>query len=120
MSGAKGLTVTGTLAQGVEVAGVLHRDFELRLPTLGDNIDAVDEVGGHNGVAVSAALLARQLVRLGTLDRKEISYDLLCTMHPADYNQLDAAGGELEKKRQAALAAAPTTSGSAPASSAPA
>lgn len=117
MSG-KGLTITGKLRQGVEVAGVVHREFELRLPTLGDNIDAVDEVGGHNGVAVSAALLARQLVRLGTLDPKEITYDLLCTLHPADYNQLDKAGGDLEKKLQAALAAEPNTFESATASSA--
>lgn len=115
---AKGITLTGTLRQGVEVDGVVHREFELRLPTLGDNIDAVDEVGGHHGVAVSAALLARQLVRLGTLDPKLITYELLCTLHPSDYNQLDAAGGDLEKKRQAALAAAPNTSESAPASSA--
>ncbi len=115
-----GLTIDGSLAQGLTVAGVVHRDFTLRLPTLGDNIDAVDEVGGHNGVAVSAAILARQLTKLGTLDRKEITYDLICTLHPADYNLLDAASVELEKKRQAALAAAPNSSGSAQPSSAPA
>lgn len=108
----KGLTETGTLAQGVEVDGALHREFELRLPTLGDNIDAVDEVGGHNGVAINAALLARQLVRLGTLKPEQITYELLCSLHPKDFNQLDAAGDALEKKRMAALAAAPTTSGS--------
>lgn len=112
MSGAKGLTITGTLPEGALVDGVRHRDFELRLPTLSDNVDAIDEVGGHNGVAVSAALLSRQLVRLGTLDRKQINYDLLCTLHPSDYNHLDAVSGELEKKRKAALAAAPTTSAS--------
>jgi len=117
---AKGITLTGTLLQGVEVDGVVHREFELRLPTLGDNIDAVDEVGGHNGVAVGAALLARQLVRLGTLNPDQITYDLLCTMHVSDYNHLDAAGSDLEKKRQAALAAALSTSGSDTASSAPA
>ncbi|RSZ35075.1 MULTISPECIES: phage tail assembly protein [unclassified Variovorax] len=115
----KGITITGTLKQGVEVAGVLHRDFEMRLPTLGDNIDAVDQVGGHNGVAVNAALMARQLVRLGTLEPKQITYDLLCSMHPSDYNQLDAASGELEKKRQAAIAAAPNSSASATDSSKP-
>ena len=103
----KGLTITGTLEQGALVDGVRHRDFELRLPTVGDNVDAIDEVGSHNGVAVGAAMLARQLVRLGTLDRTQISYDLLCTLHPGDYNELDAAGAELEKKRKAALAAEP-------------
>lgn len=120
MSGAKGLTFTGTLAEGAEVDGVFHREFELRLPTVGDNVDAIDQVGGHNGTALSAALLARQLVRLGTLEPKQITYDLLCTLHPADFNQLDAASGELEKKRKAALAAAPPGSESAKPSLAPA
>lgn len=112
MTGSKGLTITGTLEEGAEVGGVFHREFELRLPTVRDNVDSIDEVGGHNGPALSAALLSRQLVRLGSLESKHITYDLLCTLHPADFNQLDAASGELEKKRKAALAAAPLGSGS--------
>ena len=113
-----GMTETGSLEEGVKVDGVVHRDFELRSPTLQDNIEAVDEVGGHHGVAVNAALLARQLLRLGTLDRKQISYDLLCTLHPADYNILDAAAARLEKKRRDALASARPSSESASPSSA--
>lgn len=115
-----GLTIDGTLPGGVVVDGVKHREFTLRLPTVGDNIDAVDEVGGHNAVAVNAAILARQLVKLGTLDAKKITFDLLAGMHPSDFNVIDAKAQELEKKRQAAEAADSTSSDSASASSAPA
>lgn len=113
----KALRQTGTLASGAEVDGVLHRDFELRLPTVQDNIDAVDEVGSTNGVALSAAIIARQLTRLGTLKPEQINFELVADLHPADYNQLEAAAGELEKKRIAASKPAETGSASGSASS---
>lgn len=104
------LTQTGELVTGALVDGVAHRAFELRLPTVRDNIDAVDEVGGHNGVALGAAILARQLVKLGTLKPEQIDFDLVASLHPQDFNLLEGAAGELEKKR---LAAAPKPTGSA-------
>lgn len=102
MSDPKQLRQTGTLDTGVVVDGLMHRNFELRLPTVRDNIDAVDEVGSHNGVALNAAILARQLVSLGTLKPEQIDFDLVATMHPLDFNLLEAASTELEKKRLAA------------------
>jgi hypothetical protein len=97
------LTQTGKLLSGVVVDGVTHRAFTLRLPTVKDNIDAVDLVGGTNGVALSAAILASQLVQLGTLDKKkQINFDLVAGMHPADFNLLEGAATSLEKKRVAA------------------
>lgn len=107
---AAGLTQTGELVTGALVDGVAHRAFELRLPTVRDNIDAVDEVGGHNGVALGAAILARQLLKLGTLKPEQIDFDLVANLHPQDFNLLEAAAAELEKKR---LAAAPKPTGSA-------
>lgn len=102
------LLQAGRLVTGAVVDGVSHCDFELRLPTVQDNIDALDEVGGHNGVALGAAILARQLVKLGSLKANQITFDLLATMHPSDYNLLEAAAAELEKKRLAAAQPAPT------------
>lgn len=93
---------TGQLLSGVLVDGVSHRAFELRLPTVQDNIDAVDEVGSHNGVALNAAIFARQLVKLGTLKAEQITFDLVAGLHPGDFNILEAAAAELEKKRLAA------------------
>ncbi|HQR97574.1 MULTISPECIES: phage tail assembly protein [unclassified Polaromonas] len=113
------MTEKGTLLTGAVVGGVAHKTFELRLPTVRDNIDAVDEVGGHNGVALGAAILARQLVSLGTLKPEQIDFDLVAGLHPGDYNLLDAAAKELEKKRLA-VAVSPAGSASASHSAAPA
>ncbi len=96
------LRESGELLTGIELGGVIHKRFTLRLPTLGDNVAAVDEVGADNGVALNAAILARQLTELGTLEPEQITYELLCELHPADYNLIDAAASALEKKRQAA------------------
>ena len=108
MSDIEALRESGTLATGVVVADVRHREFEMRLPTVADNIDAVDEVGSTNGVALGAAILACQLTKLGTLKPEQITLDLLTTLHPSDFNRLEAAASELEKKRQAAAQALPT------------
>jgi hypothetical protein len=96
------LTHTDRLPFSVTVAGTKHRDFELRLPTVQDNIDAVDEVGSHNQVAVSAFILSRQLVKLGTLKPEEITYELISGLHPRNYNALEEAANALEKKLSAA------------------
>jgi hypothetical protein len=110
----------GELDSGVEVDGQFHRAFELRLPTVQDNIDAVDEVGSHNGVALSAAILTRQLVKLGSLEQKQITFELIAGMHPVDFNKLEAAAAELEKKRLAAARPASTGTESGSGLSAPA
>ena len=120
MSVFRALRQTGTLVSGVLVDGSHHRDFELRLPTVQDNIDAVDEVGSHNGVALNAAIFARQLVKLGGLKPEQITFELVAGMHPSDFNQLEAAATELEKKRLAAAQPASTGTGSGSGSSAPA
>lgn len=115
------LRQTGRLLTGAVVDGVSHCDFELRLPTVRDNIDAVDEVGSHNAVALGAAILARQLVKLGSLKPDQITFELVADgLHPSDYNQLEAAASELEKKRLAAAPQAPTGSASGSGLSAPA
>ena len=114
------LRQTGRLLTGVVVDGVRHCDFELRLPTVQDNIDAVDEVGSHNAVALGAAILARQLVKLGTLKADQITCERVASLHPSDYNQLEAAASELEKKRLAAAQQEPTGSASGSGLSVPA
>jgi hypothetical protein len=115
------LTISGELPGGVEVDGKTHRAFVLRLPTVRDNVEAIDAVGATNAMALSTAILARQIVSLGDLKPEQIDYDLLADMHPEDFNVLDAKAQELEKKRKAARGKpAPTSSASDSASSAPA
>lgn len=90
---------TGTLPIGFTVDGVVHKDFELRRPNLGDNIDAIDEVGGNeNALALSAAIMARQLVKLGSLPKEKITTELLRSADLDDWNALDLAATELTKK----------------------
>jgi len=92
-------SITGTLPYGLEVDGVVHSDFELRAAILSDNIEAIDEVGAsENNLKLSAAILARQITRLGTLDVKKIDGKLLGTMCIEDWNALDAAASEVAKK----------------------
>ena len=88
---------------------VRHRAFTLRLPTVRDNIEATDEVGSHNGVALSAAVFARQVASLGTLPPDAITFELIADMHPKDYNALEDAAARLEKKHEAVVAADSTS-----------
>ncbi len=89
---------TGTLPIGFTVDGVVHKDFELRRPILGDNIDAIDEIGSDNQLALSAAIMARQLVKLGSLPKDKITTALLRSADLDDWNALDLAATELTKK----------------------
>lgn len=98
MSTAFKITQDGTLPIGVEVDGVLHREFTLRPAVVADNIEAITEVGSSNGVALNAAVFARQLVKLGTLTSKQIDYGLVVGMHIADFDELDRRAIELQKK----------------------
>lgn len=98
MSTAHKITQAGVLPIGVEVDGVLHRNFTLRPAVVADNIDAINEVGSGNAVALNAAVFARQLVQLGTLPPKQITYDLVAGMHVADFDALDQAAIQLQKK----------------------
>lgn len=92
------LTQDGVLPIGVEVDGVLHREFTLRPAVVADNIDAITEVGVSNAVALNAAIFARQLLKLGTLAARQITYELVAGMHVADFDELDRGALELQKK----------------------
>lgn len=114
------LTISGVLPGGADVAGKVHRDFTLRLPTVRDNIEAIDEVGASNNLALSAAILTRQILKLGDLKPEEITYEVVSRLHPEDYNLLEARAMELEKKRKALQQPASTPSASVSPSAAPA
>ncbi|EKN9090594.1 phage tail assembly protein, partial [Salmonella enterica] len=94
----KALTIKGTLAVGVEYNGEFHRDFELRLSTVGDEIDASEMGIPDSGYYVG--LMALCLESLGTIPREAITYDLLRTMTSPDYSLLVQARDTLKKKMQ--------------------
>lgn len=97
------MTEKGQLLYGVEFpagSGVLHYDFEMRLPTVGDNIAAIEDQGVGSNMRLNAAMLARSLVALGSIPAEEISYTLLAQhMVDDDFDVLAAARDQLKKKR---------------------
>lgn len=57
---------TGTLKHGLKVGETFHREFEFRPDiTAGDYFAAEDDAGGRTSLRFDAALVARQLVRIG-------------------------------------------------------
>ena len=77
--------VTGTLPVGAEVDGVIHREFEMRPPTVGD-LMAGDIYPGVTGK--KAASLRRVLVRLGELRPAQISDALIQGLSVPDFEAL--------------------------------
>lgn len=93
-------TQTGTLEYGVQFNGEIHRDFEIRLQTVGDEIDVVQEVGSDIIDAnFTVHLLARTLLSLGTVPEEEITPELLKdNLIYEDYNTLLKASRGAKKK----------------------
>lgn len=94
------LTEKGTLHYGVEHEGKLHVDFELRMPTIGDNIAAIEEFGVDSNLKLNVAMMARCLVKLGDIPAEVINYELLANhVIDEDYDVLADARDRLKKKR---------------------
>lgn len=93
-------THTGTLTYGVLYNDEIHRDFEIRLQTVGDEIEVGDEIGSDIvDVNFTVHLLARTLVRLGTVPQESITPQLLRdALVYEDYNALLRAAALAKKK----------------------
>jgi hypothetical protein len=100
-----GITEKGTLRYGVEVDGVRHKDFELRVPTMADVEDALEAAGeGAHQSRVNRHIWARTLTSLGTLQKDKITPELLGTLVDTEYGLLLAAEEALRGKLTAASA----------------
>lgn len=123
------ITTKGTLPIGVEVGGVIYREFEIRGATVMDNIDVTEEMAQADEMAtplrISTAMMARQIVRLGTLSTFDglrlagqenpapyVTTGLVRNLHIADWNKLDAESSALEKKLLGVVETPDTTGGS--------
>jgi phage FluMu protein gp41 len=89
---------TGFLPIGVEVAGVVHREFTLRPRLVRDSVDSFEECVQANDAYRGVALTARQIDRLGTLPIEAINTNLLLNMYDADLAEIMAAAGRLESR----------------------
>ena len=95
------MKITGSLLYGVEFGGEVHYDFALRLPTVADNIAAVEETEGPaSGLRIEVYMYSRALESLGTIPRDSITYQLLAEqLMPEDLDILGAHVAEVKKKR---------------------
>lgn len=104
------ITVTDKLVYGVEYEGVVHFDFEIRVPTVADNIAALEEVGTGSNLRVSTAMYARCLTKLGTIPQEALTYVFLSDgLVDDDFDVLSAAMTEVKKKLKASRLPLPTT-----------
>lgn len=96
------MTEKDELQYGVEYpagSGQMHYAFELRLPTVSDNIDAIETSGGGSNLRLNTMMLAASLVKLGSIPREAITFELLSTMVDDDYDVMTDARDRLKKKR---------------------
>jgi phage FluMu protein gp41 len=93
MAGAK---ATGLLKRGLKVGDQVHKEFELREGTTADYFAA--EAGGADSsqqITFQAALVAQQLVRIGTFEGP-FTVRMLGNLHPQDMQMLTNARARLE------------------------
>ncbi|WP_249172122.1 hypothetical protein [Burkholderia vietnamiensis] len=91
----------------------MHYDFEIRLGTIGENIEVYEQPeiigGGVSNMRVNVAMLARCLVSLGTIPNEAITDELLATAVDSDYDVMMQAQDDLKKKRKRPKPAAETS-----------
>ncbi|RQY36532.1 hypothetical protein DF116_20635 [Burkholderia stagnalis] len=110
------MTEKDSLEYGIEFppgSGELHYDFEIRLGTIGENIEVYEQPeiigGGVSNMRVNVAMLARCLVSLGSIPKEAITDELLATAVDSDYDVMMKAQDDLKKKRKRPKQAAETT-----------
>ena len=101
-------TQTGELSDGLVFNGTIHKNFELRLPGMRDNGQALEETEERfqtvDGFAADyyyrCAVMAATLGRLGDIPQEELTAELLHdNMTPEDFNILLASRNVLKVKR---------------------
>lgn len=91
----------GTLAFGVERDGIMHRDFVMRAPTIADAISAIETAGPESSnLRLRIFKAASQIDSLGTLDKSEITGELLMSLPEDDIEPILSAQDEVAKKQK--------------------
>jgi hypothetical protein len=108
------ITVTGQLSVGYrDAAGALHKDFEMRVPTIEDMEWAIENAPENACSArLSRYVWSRALTRLGTLPAEAVTPELLAGLHYSDYTSLSEAEEALRGKLAPASADSGTTGSS--------
>ncbi|KUG24575.1 hypothetical protein ASZ90_005605 [hydrocarbon metagenome] len=73
------------LPDGIEYEGKIHREVELRPQKVGDSINALeDERAQTNEAYLGLAVLARQIISLGSIPKDKITAELLMDLSEDD------------------------------------
>ncbi|OLN30447.1 hypothetical protein DVDV_0647 [Desulfovibrio sp. DV] len=94
------VTVTGQLLIGHrDASGALHKDFEMRVPTIEDMEWSIENAPeGACTARLSRYVWSRALTRLGALPSEAITPELLAGLHYSDYTPLSDAEEALRGK----------------------
>lgn len=90
--------VTGNLVYGVPYMGRRHYAFAMRLPTMGDNIDALEAYPDGVGARIDLAMFAACMEQLGEIPAENITFEMLAEIDPSDFDVIYAALNEAKKK----------------------
>lgn len=99
------LTEDGTLLVGVERDGKFHKDFTLRVATLEDVENAIEEAGPDaSNARVARHKWSYTMTRLGDIPPKEITADLLAGLTAEEFGIIKGTEAALLKKLVASSA----------------
>lgn len=90
--------VAGTFVYGIAHGGKRHYNFEMRIPTMGDNIDATEQFPQGSAVRLDLVMFAGCMARIGDIPEDEISFELLCQLQPSDVDIIYEQLAEAKKK----------------------
>jgi hypothetical protein len=98
------LTETDTLPIGIEVDGITHQDFELREQLVLDGVEVLEDMetgarAAASDVFYNVAVMAKRLIRLGSLPKASITAVLLLGMHQDDFNAIAQASQRMAARR---------------------
>jgi|LSQX01.1.fsa_nt_gb hypothetical protein len=95
------ITEKGRLQYGIQFGGKWHYDFEVRVPTVEDNINAIEVHGTGSGMRVSFAMMVSAITELGDIPKDKITFDLLSkNLVDNDFDALNEALLRVKKKRE--------------------
>lgn len=90
----KQLTIKRTFKFGLDLAGKLHKDFEIREASLADMLDAEKRAPTSSPMNFNAELALLQIVKIGDFEGL-VTMNMLSKLRPADWWILRDAQEEL-------------------------
>ena len=81
----------GTLKHGLKIGETVHKEFEMRGDvTAQDMFDAEQDTSVNNALTFNGAMMAKQLIRIGTFDGA-ITLGMIGKLRDVDYSILRSA-----------------------------